>query len=142
METPAINPQALVKYRTYTDEQLAEEFLSKERNDGSYVTALNFVPDILGYFLADKDKDGKTYAYSRVKKSVPLLQALYELYVINSGSCDYALNLPALTKVLENFARTNTRAIPDEKLMEYFESFFKPLLKRAYDYRNINQLSL
>lgn len=142
MATPAINPQAIIKYRSYTDEQLAAEFLSTKRNDGSYVIALNFVPDVLGDFLGDKDKDGKTYAYSRVKKSVPLLQALYDIYVTNSGSCDYSLNLPALTQVLENFARTNTRAIPDESLMKYFENFFTPLLKRAYDYRNNNQLTL
>lgn len=139
---PAINPQALIKYRSYTSEQLAAEFLTNHRNDGSYVVATAFVPDVLGSFLGDQDKEGKTYVYSRVKKSIPLIQAIYDLYIVNSGSCDYALNLPALTKVLEDFARTNTRAIPDEQLMRYFEDFFTPLLKNAYNYRNNNQITL
>lgn len=139
---PVINTQTLAKYRTYTNEQLAAEFLTAERNDGSYVVASSFVPVVLGSFLGDKDEDGKTFTYSRVKKSVPLIQALYDLYVANFGACDYALNLPALTQVLEKFARSNTRAIPDEKLMKYFEEFFNPLLKNAYTYRNNNQIIL
>lgn len=139
---PAINPQALIKYRSYTSEQLAAEFLTNHHNDGSYVVASEFVPDVLGSFLGDLDEEGKTFVYSRVKKSIPLIQAIYDLYIVNSGSCDYALNLPALTKVLEDFARTNTRAIPDEQLMEYFENFFTPLLKNAYNYKNNNQITL
>lgn len=139
---PIINTQAISKYRSYTDAQLAAEFLTSKRNDGSYVVAEVFVPEVVGVFLADKDEDGKTYTYSRIKKSLPLIQVLYDLYITNSGTCDYALDLAAIAKVLEKFARTNTRAIPDDKLRKYFEEFFNPLLKKAYDYRNNNQLLL
>ena len=136
---PSVNMQVLNKYNSYTNEQLVEEFLTDARNDGQMVTASSFVPDVMGNFLGKISEDDKTFLYSRVKKSVGLIQAIYDLYMDNFQYCDFALNLEALTKVLEDFARTNTRAIPDDQLRESFEKFLTPILHDTYTFRNNHQ---
>ena len=77
---PSVNMQVLNKYNSYTNEQLVEEFLTDARNDGQMVTASSFVPDVMGNFLGKISEDDKTFLYSRVKKSVGLIQAIYDLY--------------------------------------------------------------
>lgn len=139
---PQVNTQVLNKYKTYTNAQLVKEFLTDARNDGQMVTATSFVPDVMGGFLGKTSVDGKTFVYSRVKKSVDLIQAIYDLYMENFERCDFALNLEALTKVLEEFVSTNTRAIPDLALQECFEQFFTPILRDVYVFRNNNQILL
>ena len=139
---PKVNIQVLNKYNSYSNVQLVKEFLTDARNDGQMVTASSFVPDVMGNFLGKMSADDKTFLYSRVKKSVDLIQAIYDLYMDNFQYCDFALNLEALTKVLVDFVSTNTRALPVVKLRESFENFFTPILHNAYTFRNNNQIML
>lgn len=138
-----INTSVLNKYKSYSDVQIIEEFLTEERNKGKkMVTPRYFVNDVVGHFLAKSSADGKTFVYSYVKESIDLLQALYDLYMDNFSFCDYALNLEALARVLDDFTDQNSKAISKATLSKHFEDFFKPILRRAYTYRNNYQVVL
>lgn len=138
-----INTTVLNKYNSYTETQLAKEFLTNTRNGDNMITARYFVQKAMGNFLNNTTEDGTIFLYSRVKMSSLLLQSIYELYKDNFQYSNYALNLEALTKVLEAFVASNSsRLINEEELQNVFVNFFTPLLRKAYNYRNAHEVIL
>ncbi len=134
---PTINTEALDKYNMYTDEQLANEFLENKRSLGEGKLEVKlFTSRLLNTLTVYMEENGENYKFSRIINSAKLIQVIYTIY--RRHRCDYPLNVMAFCEVLEKFARTNTTAISDKELTDYFLNFFTPLLERAYAYKNLN----
>lgn len=140
-----VNQEPLLKYRNYTNEQLKQEFILDEHNPKQEMSGESFVFDHMQKILAKKENDKFVYYYVRsltTDKDNCLAYAVYRLMRDNFAHCDYALNLEAITKVLEEFAKANSRNIPTRKLEDSFVDFFEPVLRRAYIYANRQQYNL